>query len=81
MKIFVVLQHRCGCEYFYWLDPEMTDRATIVINGLLRKLDRMESEKRLQDEFNGRRKLNGCAVACWLCLVVIVLLFGFIVYK
>ncbi|KAK9148836.1 hypothetical protein Scep_007593 [Stephania cephalantha] len=73
--------HRCGCEYFNWLDPEMTDRATIVINGLLRKLDRMESEKRLQDEFNGRRKLNGCAVACWLCLVVIVLLFGFIVYK
>ncbi|KAK9081354.1 hypothetical protein Syun_031133 [Stephania yunnanensis] len=39
----------------------MTDRATIVINGLLRKLDRMESEKRLQDEFNRRRKLNGCA--------------------
>ncbi|KAK9111461.1 hypothetical protein Scep_018980 [Stephania cephalantha] len=51
---------RCGCEYFYRLDPEMTDRATIVINGLLRKLDRMESEKRLQDEFNGRRKLNYC---------------------
>ncbi|KAK9143496.1 hypothetical protein Syun_012896 [Stephania yunnanensis] len=54
---------RCGCEYFYWLDPEMTDRATIVINGLLRKLDRMESEKRLQDEFIGRRKLNAlCAL-------------------
>ncbi|KAK9101160.1 hypothetical protein Scep_024590 [Stephania cephalantha] len=31
----------------------------------------MESEKRLQDEFNGRRKLNGCALVCWLCLVVI----------
>ncbi|KAK9104448.1 hypothetical protein Scep_021292 [Stephania cephalantha] len=57
---------------FNWLDLEMTDRATIVINGLLRKLDRMESGKRLQDEFNGRRKLNGCAAACWLCLVVIV---------
>ncbi|KAK9111801.1 hypothetical protein Scep_019320 [Stephania cephalantha] len=50
----------------------------------------MESEKRLQDKFNGRRKLNGCAAACWLCLVIIVLLFGlviivllfgFIVYK
>ncbi|KAK9128106.1 hypothetical protein Syun_016903 [Stephania yunnanensis] len=81
MKIFVVLQHRYVCEYFNWLDPEMTDRATIIINGLLRKLDRMESEKRLQDEFNRRRKLNGYTVACWLCLVVIVLLFGFIVYK
>ncbi|KAK9168927.1 hypothetical protein Syun_001067 [Stephania yunnanensis] len=44
---------RCGCEYFKWLDPELTDRATIVINGLLRKLDRMKSEKRLQDELNG----------------------------
>ncbi|KAK9082608.1 hypothetical protein Scep_029079 [Stephania cephalantha] len=69
-------EHRSGCEYFNWLDPEMTNRATIVINGLLRKLDRIESEKRLEDEFKGRRKLNGCSVACWLCLVVVVLLFG-----
>ncbi|KAK9107390.1 hypothetical protein Syun_023401 [Stephania yunnanensis] len=65
-----------GCEYFNWLDHEMTGRATIVINRLLRKLDRIESEKRLEDEFKGRRKLNGCSVACRLCLVVIVLLFG-----
>ncbi|KAK9150812.1 hypothetical protein Syun_009121 [Stephania yunnanensis] len=42
--------YRCGCEYFKWLDPELTDRATIVINGLLRKLDRMKSEKRLARE-------------------------------
>ncbi|KAK9098059.1 hypothetical protein Syun_025104 [Stephania yunnanensis] len=73
--------HKCGCEYFKWLDPEMTNQATNVINGLLRKLDRMESEKRLQYELNGRRKLNGCAVARWSCLVAIVFLFGFIVYK
>ncbi|KAK9134605.1 hypothetical protein Syun_013935 [Stephania yunnanensis] len=43
-----IAEHRCGCEYFYWFDPEMTDQATIVINGLLRKLDRMESEKRIE---------------------------------
>ncbi|KAK9087740.1 hypothetical protein Syun_030134 [Stephania yunnanensis] len=39
-----------GCEYFNWLDPEMTDRGTIAINGLLRKLDQIESEKRLLEE-------------------------------
>ncbi|KAK9092799.1 hypothetical protein Syun_027710 [Stephania yunnanensis] len=36
-----IIPHRSGCEYFNWVDPEMTDRATIVINGLLRKLDRI----------------------------------------
>ncbi|KAK9126548.1 hypothetical protein Scep_015394 [Stephania cephalantha] len=59
------IQGLSGCEYFNWLDPEMTDRATIVINGLLRKLDQIENEKRLEDKFKGRRKLNGCSVAWW----------------
>ncbi|KAK9135487.1 hypothetical protein Syun_014817 [Stephania yunnanensis] len=52
-RVQILRWHRCGCEYFKWFDLEMTDRATIAINGLLRKSDRMESEKRLQDELNG----------------------------
>ena len=30
---FVWLQGR-GCDYFLWYDPEMCDRATVIINEL-----------------------------------------------
>ncbi|KAL4297525.1 hypothetical protein GQ457_12G003780 [Hibiscus cannabinus] len=51
-----------SCRFMQWYDPPMTPRATVVLNGLLRKLNGLEM---------GRKKER----IIWVCLVIVMMLF------
>ncbi|KAJ1691576.1 hypothetical protein LUZ63_015731 [Rhynchospora breviuscula] len=57
-----------SCGYFFWYDAPVQDRAKVVINGLLRRLNNFEREKKARE--SKERRL----------IAIIVILVVFILY-
>ena len=72
------MQETGGCGFFLWFDPPMSDRARVVILGLLHKVDRHEKEREMW-KLKKKNKKKMCWKNYVLC-VIVSLVFG-IVYQ
>ena len=72
-------QETGGCGFFLWFDPPMSDRARVVIVGLLQKVDRHEKEREIWNLNKKKNKKKMCSKNCVLC-VIVSLIFGMVYF-
>ncbi|GKA18849.1 zinc finger, GRF-type containing protein [Tanacetum coccineum] len=67
--------HSCArtvnpCRYFWWVDPAMCARSTVIIPGLLRNINNLQAEAIENARKARRMKMLLCFIAAVLCDVL-----------